>query len=420
METHSHPRASALVAAIAALAIALSGCSSANDGIAVLWTDQVEFASYAELFNASQNRYRVVVQYQANPAGALIAAKARPDLIVGPWLKGEKARSSLVPIDYLFNEFKMSQKQFYGPLLDLGNVQGRQYLLPVSFNLPALIFSPDNSQHVTVESAIELEEIKSIAGEFNHQQKGAFTKMGFSPRWYDEFLYMTAQLYDVRFEEGKKLFAWNDANLRAAVTYLINWSATVNGSTTAEDDFEFKYLYDPPNRLITEGRSLFAYMPTNELFVLPQDKQRDIDFRWITKDGKTTTTDGIIYMGVCRGAPHLDAAEAFLIWFFNENTQKALLERGQKQGTMDRSFGISGGFSSLREVNEKSFPLYYPTLLGHLPPADHLTVPRILPNNWELLRMEIVIPWLNDAVRAANPEAIPPLTDRIEAWLKTH
>ena len=399
-----------------------SGCKEKDAGIAIIWTNQAEFASYTELFNSSQSKYRVIVEYKDNPADSLINAKQTPDIVIGPWLKGEKTRSHLIPIDYLFNELRISVKQFYKPLLELGNIGGRQYLLPVSFNLPALIFSPDKQMLIANDFSISLDQVQTLSSEFNSSKKGVFSKMGFSPRWNTDFLYITTLLFNSQYKEETKLFNWNQTALSESIKYMRNWTKKINSSIAAEDDFQFKYLYDPPYKLVTGGKTLFSYMSSDDLFVLPQDKIQNIDFRWITRDNRTPVVDGMIYLGVCTKTPHLDATEAFLIWFFNEKTQRELLDRGKKIGTMESTFGISGGFSSLKEVNEKIFPLLYPSLLGHQPPSDTLTVPHILPNNWETLKKEILIPYLVDV--AAAPEgkenAVLSLNDRIAAWIKTH
>ncbi len=409
-----------LLAALALSALlACAGCARANDGLTVMWTNRPEFASYAELFNSSQNRYRLVVEFKDNPAGDFIAAKDSPDLVVGPWLKGEKARSKLAPVDYLFTELRLGSKLFYSSLLDLGNVRGRQYLLPVSFNLPALVFSPDRGSLIDNDFALSLEQIQRLSSDFNAKEKGVYTRMGFSPRWNSEFLYLVARMHNARFEEGSPLFAWNEEGLRSAIEYLRGWTRTINTSATAEDEFQFKYLYDPPYRLVTGGRSVFSYMPSDAIFVLPGDKRQNLDFRWVMKDGKTPIRDDIVYMGVSRKSKNLEAAEAFIVWFFTEKTQRALLDRSVAMGINSHSFGISGGFSSLRPVNERVFPLYYPSLLGHLPPPETLSVPRILPNNWELLKSDILVPWLEEMAR--KPEGMTPsLQEAIAAWQNAH
>ncbi len=409
-----------ILAATLACSPLLTSCPLfSGGGVTVMWTNRPEFASYVELFNASQNRHRIVVEYKENPAGELISSKQAPDMVVGPWLKGEKTRSRLTPIDYLFTEFRLSSKLFYASLLDLGNVRGRQYLLPVSFNLPALVFAPDKGALISNDFALSLEDVRRLSREFNAKEKGVYTRMGFSPRWTNEFLYLVARMHNARFEEGSPLFSWNEQGLQAAVAYLREWTTDINTSAASEDEFQFKYLYDPPFRLVTGGRNLFSYMPSDAIFTLPRDKIQNLDFRWVMKDGKTPVRDDIVYMGICRKAKGLDAAEAFISWFYAEKTQKALLSRSEAMGVMESSFGIAGGFSSLQTVNEKDFPLHYPSLLGHLPPSETLSVPRILPNNWVALKEDILLPWLDGMVRDPAKRE-PSLKDAVDSWVTAH
>lgn len=416
-------RKSAFIFTIALTALALSApsCSRKQAEIMTIWTDRSEFVSYAELFNASQNQYRAVVEYRENPADAIIKSDDLPDVVIGPWLKGEKARAKLIPLDYLFNEIRINANLFYGPLLELGSVKGRQYLLPVSFNLPAVIFSKDNQSLVADNFFLSIDTIRSLSRDYNREKNGAFDRMGFSPRWNPEFLYILTRMFGAQYEEGSKLFGWNAKALQEAVAYVKEWSATVNGSSRAEDDYQFKNLYDPPYRQITSGRCLFSYVSSRDLLILPADKVSNVDFRWITKDNQTPVDDGMIYLGICKKAKRLEAAEAFLIWFFNEKNQKALLERKSSMDLLDRNFGIADGFSSLRPVNEKVFPLFYPNLLGHLPPLDSLMAPRILPNNWDTLKNGILMPWLADATEGPQAQGeLTTLESRIQDWQKAH
>lgn len=401
---------------------ALTACSHKQGKIAVIWTNQPEFASYVELFNNSQDKHRIVVEYKENPSGALISAKNPPEIIIGPWLKGEKTRSRLVPIDYLFAELRINSKQFYAPLLDLGNVRGRQYLLPVSFNLPALIFSAENRSLIQNDFSLSLEQIQALSRDYNEKKGNIYTKMGFSPRWNSEFLYLVAQMFNARFEEGSSLFGWNEASLGEGIRYLRAWTSDINTSPRAEDDFQFKYLYDPPHKLVASGRCLFSYMSSEQLLILQRDKIQDIDYRWVMKDNKTPVRDDIVYLGICKHAGNMEAAEAFIIWFYGEKNQRALLDRAKQMGTMDQTFGISGGFSALKPVNEKVYPLFYPSLLGHLPPAETLSVPRILPNNWETIKAGIVIPYLTSMAGSPSDlvNSVPTLQERIAIWQKTH
>lgn len=404
--------------ALLLLLILQSGCQQGSDSIARIWTNQSEFVSYVELFNSSQTRYRIIVEYRENPAEALIQTKNNPDLVVGPWLKGEKARTKIIPIEYLFNEMRINSRLFYKPLLDLGAIKNRQYLLPVSFNLPAVLFAPEYSKRMENDYSISLETIQALSSDYNMQEDGQYSRMGFSPRWNREFLFLAAQMLGSRFEEGSHYLTWNDRLLPAGIEYLRNWSRSINTSTRTEDDFQFKYLYDPPYRLVTSGKSLFSYISSDELLKMPPDKLQNVDFRWLMNDTVIPVRDDIVYMGICRKARNLPAVEAFLIWFFKEETQRALLERSRDMGIFDQSFGISGGFSSLQGINERAFPLFYPILFGHLPPPDTLSVPRILPNDWNRIKEEVILPFLESAVTAEpemdNPNAV--LKELLSVW----
>ena len=88
------------------------------------------------------------------------------------------------------------------------------------------------------------------------------------------------------------------------------------------------------------------------------------------------------------------AAELFIIWFMNAANQKAMLEWRASLNLYTRTFGISGGFSSIHSVNERVFPIFYPELLGNLPPAEYLSVPNILPTNWNQIKANVILPYL--------------------------
>ncbi len=393
-------------------------CRMGKNPVAIIWTNQSEFAAYAEVFNTEQDEFKIAVEYRENPAEELLSSENLPDIVVGPWIKGEKTRSKLVPLTYLFNERKLDGNVFYRPLLDLGNIRGEQFSLPVSFNIPALIFSREHSLMMPNSFTINFADIQNLSKEFNIYDIGAYTRMAFSPHWEPEFLYLTAQLMNVDFQESTNLFSWNEKNLRDTLIFLSDWETSVNTSVLIAEDFKFKYLYDPPERLVSGGRNLFYHIYTNNLFPGAQDKLQQIDFRWPSHNGLIPLKDEIIYLGICRKSKHKDAANAFVTWFFKEETQMKLLQYSESVGITENSFGISDGFSAIKSVNEKVFPLYYPELLGRTPGENQLKTPHILPNNWEEIKEEIVIPFLAESTSGKPREEVSNLPSRIETWLR--
>ena len=83
------------------------------------------------------------------------------------------------------------------------------------------------------------------------------------------------------------------------------------------------------------------------------------------------------------------------------------------------SFGLAGGFSSLQNVTENIFPVYYPLLLKHLPQTEDFAAPNNLPHNWEQLKKEIVFPYLREQTGSFTSDEKPvPLNRRISEWYK--
>ena len=406
-------------AAILCIAVYCAACKNAEDSIAVVWTDRTDFITYCEAFNSAQSRYKITMSYKQNPADALMNTQNPPDLVVGPWLRGDAARVKFVTIDNLLSEKNINPDSFYPLLRELGNVNGKQYLLPVSFNLPAIIFSASQQNLPKTNFTLSLEEMQELSAAYNKKSGTDYTRMGFSPRWDTNFLYVTAQGLNAAFEETKNLFSWNDKALQDIIAYTRTWSETVNTNAAAEDEFQFRYLYDPPYTLVTGGRCLFWYLSSEELFSLNQERLKSIDYRWMSYNGKTPVQDTIIYAGICKKAKNKAAAEAFLRWFFNEESQKQMLSRSQTDNMIAPSFGLAGGFSALRNVTENIFPVYYPLLLKHLPQTDDFAAPYSLPHNWEQLKKEIIFPYLREQTGTLNTDDKPlPLNRRIADWYK--
>ncbi len=401
------------------LSVIFSSCTRQKKDIIIL-TDQESVASYVELFNSSQNEYRAIIEYQANPSKAFDnPVENMPDIILGPWLKNEKLRKNFLSLDYLFNDQRLNTKDFYKQLLELGNIKGHQYLLPVSFNLPLVLFSQKNASLMPDDFMLSIDQIKQLGQDYNKQNKnGVYTAMGFSPRWDSDFIYTVSKLFNTNYAENTPLFSYNLAAIDKTIEYIKDWSVSTNSTTEAEDDFKFKYLYNPSYKLITTGRCLFCYTKSDDLFSLSNDRLQNIDFRWIHYNNQIPVQDKINYIGIYRKSRNQDAAQAFILWLLKDENQKNILERQEKMNLTNKAFGIAGGFSSLKSVNEKYFPLHYPILYGHLPTAENLLPPNILPSNWEEVKKRAILPYLTEMTSTENTENVVSLETRTKELLK--
>jgi len=396
-------------------AVLLFSCGGSKT--ASIWTDRPEFALYGEIYNNSQNQYKVAVRYFEFPVTELARANSPPDIIVGSWLKNSSTGTYFKTLDNLFGANKLSRSVFIQRLLAIGRIENNQYLLPVSFNIPALIFAADSEQEFSSQFTIGFDEIKYLSGNYNVLSRGAYTQMGFSPLWNSNFLFLTAVLFGASFAEAAPL-TWNNAALERSMDFIYNWTHEINFNNQAEEDFTFKYFFEPIMKLIKSGRILFSYMESGELFTLSEDNRNDTDFRWIMEQNTIPMTEDMVYLGIPKRAKSQKAATAFIQWFFQIESQAQILEYCRANRINESVFGICGGFSALSPVTEQIFPRFYPELLGRMPPSDFLVPPSIVPGNWTAIKERVILPYLNERAKTENSSDIVHLERRILDWTR--
>lgn len=387
----------------------------------VIWTSCREFAQYIELFNRQHKDNCAILIYKENPALSLPPAKDEnpPDIIVGSWLRTESPQKSFKSLDYLFDTKKLSSEVFYPQLLDSGKRKNTHYLLPVSFNLPAVIFSTENKELIPDNYSLSLEQLRQTSSAFNEKnKKEAYTKIGFTPLGNNDFLYLVAKMKGADFREEKGEIIWNSQALQNSVSTLRDWVYKENTSPQIEEDFTFKYLFMPYYRQVSSGRTLYAYTNSDSLFKILKEQDLSVDYRWVVEDNSIYIKDSLTMLGIYKDARNQVGATEFISWFFQSENQRNILEAKENMHLETDLFGIAGGFSSLRDVTEHVLPIYYNQLLTNLPPAQMLTVPQRLPARWESYRTLVVEPYLKAAVTSSNGETAPSLQDFEKEWRK--
>jgi len=383
----------------------------------VIWTDRPEFALYAEYFNTSQSKYKVEIQYYESPAQKLTETAEYPDIAIASWLKSVSTRTLFRPLDNLLSNEDLNPSSFYPRLLSLGSSDNRQYLLPVNFNLPAMIFARNFNRSYSLPFTIEMEEIKEQGKAFNTETRGVYTRMGFSPSSSNEFLFLVTTLFGTSFREASPI-AWDNQALERSVTWIKDWITEANTSIQTEDDFAYKYFYDPPEKLVNSGRILYTYMNSSGFFTLPEESRTNLDFRWLAARDMIPLDEWSTYYGIHRKTKVYKAAKAFTVWFFNEETQRLLLEASKSKRLNETSFGIAGGFSAMRTVTEQVFPKFYPDLLGRMPPEAFISPSNVLPRNWIAVKERVILPYIWERIRLASREEVRPLERRISDWYR--
>ena len=387
----------------------------------VIWTSCREFAQYIELFNRQHKDNCAILVYKDNPALSLPPAKDEnpPDIIVGSWLRTDSPQKNFKSLEYLFDVKKLTSDIFYPQLLESGKRKDIQYLLPVSFNLPAIIFSSDNKELIPDSYVLSLEQVRETASAFNAKnKKEVYTKIGFTPLGNNDFLYLVAKMKGADFREEKGELVNQQQGLQNAVSFLNEWVNGDNTSAQIEEDFTFKYLFMPYYRQVSSGRTLFAYTSSDNLFKTLNEQELHIDYRWLVEDKKIFIEDSNMMMGIYKKARNQVGATEFISWFFQSENQRKILETKEKMNLETDMFGIAGGFSALRDVTEHILPVYYNQLLTNLPPDEMLTVPQMLPARWESYRTLVVEPYIKDSITVSSEEAAPVFQDYVKEWRK--
>ena len=367
----------------------LVSCDQSAIRVSTLWTNVPEMASYVEKFNASQREWQILVEYKEDPAAILLAPGKKADLVVARGLASSQVKDSLVPLDFLFDGGNLAKTSFYKGILDAGQQSDRFKLLPVSFDLPVLVFSRKAGLDVAGFS-LNLETLKGLNTRFlvDPNQKPP-RKVAFSPRW-QSFNLLLLELKGTSFREGfQGSLAWDSAKLDEGLALLHSWPSP---GWDQETEFRRKYLQADLVPPLTTGRIQFFSSTVSSFLSRPWDERRDLDFRFIDQNGLVATTDTTVWAGIPSSSLTRGAAERFLAWFYQTDTQKNLILKARSQD--NRAFGLAKGLSALVTPNEQALAGSWPEMAGRLPGAEQISFWGDLPADWAILKSAVLRPWL--------------------------
>jgi hypothetical protein len=312
----------------------------------------------------------------------------------------------------LFNRGALLREDFYSGLLNAGISDGRQVLLPFAFNLPAVVFSTDELTKDAPKLIASLQYMSEKGASFNQSVRGRFVRVGYSPLWQPEFLYSSSVAFGAQFRETSEgTVHWNSARLQDMKEFCARWIGEVNEGFEQDNQFLRTYLYEPLPQLLDAGRILFYVNDSSTLFRNLEDQQKEVDFRWLGAENRIPVDEEVLFFGIPKGSGHRRVARLFLAWIFQQPNQARLLKINQEK-RLD-TFGIAGGFSSLRMVNEREFPQTYRQLLGRIPPEEMLLFAKPLPVDWERQKKQTVIPWMESYILGQADEEL--LSQRLSA-----
>ncbi len=414
LHTNRHSRIRGLILAIACVAVVFTGCSEEPRRQVLVWTDVPALLDYAILFNQDSDTYAVEVASRPDLIGALQSETRVPDLVIGRYLNQAVAEQLFDEAGTIVSRAGGPQ-QFYPGFLAMGRFGNVQRLVPVSFDVPAVLFADALSPDPEHRLMLELDAIRSAAGAFNDAGPAGTGVLGYSPLWDTEFLRTLTTSRGVAFRHGPAGGTlWSTEPLRETLSFAAEWVFEVNEGPEQSDAFAVRYLTRPHRDLVRDGRIGFAFVSGSEFLGWPDSQTVGLHARWVAHDGVIFVRDSVVMAGVPRETSNAQGARAFLNWLLSDDTQQHLIEQARDSG--HARHGIAGGFSSIIHINERVLLEARPDLVGRIPPVSVLRWPQRLPHMWPRMRDEAVIPWVRDQIRAGNSSESP--ETRIQNWLR--
>ncbi len=404
-----------IISALLLILPLLSGCFLIEKKTVILWTDIPEVASYVEIFNASQSDFRVEIVYSENPADyQKLTSDSAPDIVIAENLASNAVIRAFKPLQKMTEEGLLDPSVFYHGLYKLGCRDDIPYVLPVSFNIPAIMYRQNNLSENIEGVTISPEQLMKEAQLFNKKSSDKFRVMGFAPTWVPEFLIYNAFINSSGFSETENgSLIWNETKLNESIDFCRNWTESINQGYEEEQDFTLTYCYDPGYKLLNSGRIGFYFTDLRSFFTVPADDRATLEFKWLGTESSVPVSEDIVYIGIPAKSRKTKTAQQFVTWFLKESTQKKLMESAQFK--RERSFGICNGLSSLKNVNEFVIPEYYKLLIGKIPPPDYFKFPENLPVYWMQERDDVILPWMED--RCSEKPQAGPLADLLKTWV---
>lgn len=396
----------ALLISLLAVIGGLCGCHLMDSGVSVLVTNRPEFAAYVEAFNSSQQQYKVILKYADDPVNSLLMGD-EAELVVAEGLANTPSLSRMSPLTEILVEQDIDSSLFYSDLWKTGVYMDEVRLLPVSFDLPLIIHRKGQ------QPGSHLISINEIQSYYLNEGKN-IASIRFSPWWNPELLYLESLRDNASYSEAEdKSLHWDQDSLDQTLIRVGEFSSEVNDSVKAEKIYREKYLYEPVYLLLEKERIDFALADLNDFFSYPDGEKSKLDYTFYGWDEQIPVRENILYAGLAGESRNTAAAEAFLGWFFQPETQIELLKE-MKIKRID-TFGIGQGLSAFISVTELEYVVEYPWLVGKVPRSEHLVFAQNLPLGWVDIKQEVVVPWLERAF-VIGKESIDPFQQDLKTW----
>ena len=389
----SHAARALLAAALACL---LGACSGWSRTLVHVDTASADVAAYAERYNLSQDRYRVVTRFVEAPAESLARGDSDADVLIGPGLASPDLAEALLPLERLFRSGLLSASAFFPSLLESGRADGTLRALPLSFCIPVIAVRAGRDD--LSPFSVTPDELAALGPASNS--------------WSAELVYEAAVLYgaDFRRLQDGRLGLRQGAVDRAVDQARRLYEAEPGVQPPDTPDADRRDAL-PPVQMLLDGRIEFFLTDLHRFMDIPAERRDLLAMRWLGSGEGLRAGDDLTYAAIRAGASNARGGQAFMLWLFEPATQEALLELGRREQLT--GFGIAGGLPAVVDAAQNELVLHYPLLVGRVPSSAELHAPAAPGVDWARLRAAVVLPWLWAETRGARQ---PPLSDAVASW----
>ncbi len=380
---------------------------SCHKEIIICLSSSPEAAFLVEKFNVSQSKYKMTFNY-ATDSRKILDQEIFPDLIID-W----NIQDTSLHIDYqTLSPTLINAKDLYPGLLEMGKIRNKQRLLPLAFNLPLVAYAHTAGEDEYPKTQ-SLDQIAENANKFSQKNRYEYTRMGYSPIWEPDSLFLTYRIFGLEFVPMNKGFYADGVSLQNSQIKMDDWIKQTIPDKELERQFRDKYLHYPGYTLLDRKLLCFYYYNSSDFFnIYPQNLSK-LSLSWISSENKIPALEEVLFAAIPVKAHSPKGAEAFLKWITNPKNQKTLIQEKNQLG-LD-SFGLLNGFSSNIKINESIYPESYPLLRDRIPNQNEIAFPRQLPYQLIKAKSEIIVPWMQAKVLG---EADWNLEIQIDRWLR--
>ncbi len=291
--------------------------------------------------------------------------------------------------------------------------------VPITFDLPVIVYTAEDQEADKAAPLFSLEELQTLGSAYNRRNNRRYTRMGFVPPWQDHFLSSAPFLFRVNFQtapsQNKTHLKWRESQLSAMIQTLSDFIRAANGSYEAAENYKNQYLYEPPEKLLADGRIRLYQTTLSRYFSLPEEYRQTLSFGYPSRRGFVPVENTMLFITAYTPLNKNPALSDFYTWLTSGKGQEAILREKRRKGLS--RFGLAGGLSTLPSVNTSLFPEQYPALQTRTLPKHDIGFPKALPSHWPRLEEEVILPWLNSVLSLGREEA-GDLESRIQNWTR--